>query len=150
MSKIKNIHIITTDDIEKIQEMLLSNDYKDSQLALEMLNKRDRSDKETEECFDKIKYSLVDNIFLNYTQGEPTHYALKFKDEFLKINGKTVWKTKQGASSAVTNYLNFHTDKIKNLANSFSNGGKKSDGIKNLKKWIMDNKIVEIIEITPK
>ena len=133
-------HQITPDQINNIGRMLLSKDPKDASLALEILKSRDKNDKQTEECFDKIKYALIEDPFIFNSKFD--QYVVRYKDKYIKLVTKGVWKTKQGASGAITRYIEYNkgNERLTSLIESFGS-------IRKLKEFLIKNKVIEIIKI---
>jgi hypothetical protein len=144
------MHIIENEMVDNFKDMLLSVDGGDITLALDILNNRDTTNKESEENYNEILTLIFkDNILF---PNKPV-YVIKIDGRILTANRKVAFNSEADAKR----YLSLHltniigstpTDLKRIFADPYLNTIKRIFGTGiNMRNFLVKNNLVEIVKI---
>jgi len=133
---------ITKDMVWNFKNMLGSDNEKDLNIVYELFENRDVDDPETVENYNDILKELTEQVLPKNIIDKREVWVIKSKGEIVAMdNGKHSWKAKNHASSALSNHLATYTwRRNSKFLKIFKN-------ILELKTFLLDNKILEIVQI---
>lgn len=138
------MHNITPDMVEAFKEMLISKDGGDSKFALDILENRNKEDKQTEECWNEIKKLIISNDELFPRSKQQTWVIKSEKGSLTMGSGKSSWSSAGNANKALAHqlgkYFNSSTSYFKMIKNIFGN-------VKTFRAFLIDNKIIEVVKV---
>lgn len=134
--------------VYNFKRMLLSNDYGDSSLALEILNNRDAEDVETQKCFEEIKKIII--VYDKLCPPQSEVWVVKVAGTITRLRNKGAFESKRGASISLTQYLKYVFSRAKNSYNEdpyYKMLGTIFNDYKKFRQFLIDNKIVEFVKL---
>jgi hypothetical protein len=150
-----NTHVIDNEMVNSFSEMLLGNDSDSINLAMEILDNRDRTDIESEKQYDRLMTMIIND---NTLFPNKKSYILKIKGRLISVKDRAAFDNEIDAKK----WLSLHLTKIigteKNTHNIECLKGSKSyaylksikkifkSGIK-LRDFLIKNNLVQIEEI---
>jgi hypothetical protein len=143
------MHTIEKEMVDNFKDMLLSVDGGDITLALDILDNRDTTNKESEENYKEILTLIVkDNVLF---PNKPV-YVIKIDGRILTTNGKVAFNSEVDAkrylSLHLTNIIGSNPTKILYNPNSYLIAIKRVFGTGiNMRNFLVKNNLVEIVKI---
>lgn len=143
------MHTIEKEMVDNFKDMLLSVDGGDITLALDILDNRDTTNKESEENYKEILTLIVkDNVLF---PNKPV-YVIKIDGRILTTNGKVAFNSEVDAkrylSLHLTNIIGSNPTKILYNPNSYLMAIKRVFGTGiNMRNFLVKNNLVEIVKI---
>jgi hypothetical protein len=144
----ENKTIITDDIVESFEKMMKSTDAGDIQLAMDILDNRNKSNEQSENNFKKLMCLIVDNQEILPTSSV---YGIKINNRFLVVKDKAGFcseeQAKKWLSLHLTQYIgtessrnDFKNPYLKALKNIFKSGI-------NMRNFLIKNNIIQIVNL---
>jgi hypothetical protein len=143
------MHIIEEEMVNNFRDMLLSVDKGDISIALDILDNRDTTNKESEENYKEILTLIVkDNVLF---PNQPC-FVIKIQGRILTANGKVAFNSEADAkrylSLHLTNIIGSNPTKIIYNPNPYLHAIKRIFGTGiNMRNFLVKNNLVEIVKI---
>ena len=112
-----NTHIIESEMVDSFNQMLLSSDKQSINLAVEILDNRDKTNEESEIQYDRLMTMIINgnNLFPNGNNLFPSQnlYVIRIKGRLISVKNRSVFYTEGEAKK----WLSYHLTSLIGVEN---------------------------------